>query len=123
MSNHALTTLADALRSRRAEVGTRWRRLSAGDQAVLVLAHLRKGEAYTELAAEYGIGTTTVFRYITEAIEGLAALAPSLQKAMAVIVAKAFVILDGTLLCIARVGMGSGRDRPPTTRANTSVTE
>jgi hypothetical protein len=112
VSNHALITLADALRSRRAEVGTRWRRLTAGEQATLVLAHLRKGDTYAELAAGYGIGTTTVFRYITEAIELLAALAPTLAKAMAVIVAKAFVILDGTLLRIDRVGMGSGRDRP-----------
>ncbi|ODU05647.1 MAG: transposase [Pseudonocardia sp. SCN 72-86] len=112
VSNHALITLADALRSRRAEVGTRWRRLSAGDQAVLVLAHLRKGDTYAELAAGYGIGTTTVSRYISEAIEVLAALAPTLTTAMAVIKAKAFVILDGTLLRIDRVGMGSGRDRP-----------
>lgn len=112
VSNHALITLSDALRSHRAKIGTRWRRLSAGEQAMLVLAHLRKGETYTELAAGYGIGTTTVFRYITEAIELLAALAPTLQKVMAVIKAKAFVILDGTLLRIDRVGMSSGRDRP-----------
>src|SRR5690242_21025257 len=79
---------------------------------MLVLAHLRKGETYAELAAGYGIGTTTVFRYITEAIELLAALAPTLQKVIAVIAAKAFVILDGTLLRIDRVAMGSGRDRP-----------
>lgn len=61
------------------------------------------------LAAGYGIGTTTVFRYITEAIELLAARAPTLLKVMAVVVAKTFVILDGTL---SRIGMGSGRDRP-----------
>jgi hypothetical protein len=112
VSNHALITLSDALRHRRAAVGTRWRRLSAGDQALLVLAHLRKGETYTELGAGFGIGTTTVFRYVQEAIEVLAALAPTLAAAMAVIVRKAFVILDGTLLRIDRVGMGSGRDRP-----------
>jgi hypothetical protein len=112
VSNHALITLADALRGRRTKVGTRWRRLSAGEPAVLVLAHLREGDTYAELAAGYGIGTTTVFRYISEAIEVLAALAPTLATAMAVIKAKAFVILDGTLLRIDRVGMGSGRDRP-----------
>jgi hypothetical protein len=112
VSNHALITLSDALRGHRAKIGTRWRRLSVGEQAMLVLAHLRKGETYAELAAGYDIGTTTVFRYITEAIELLAALAPPLAKAMAVIVAKAFVIVDGTLLRIDRVGMGSGRDRP-----------
>ena len=112
MSNHTLTTLADALRARRSQVGTRWRRLSAGRQALLVLAHLRKGETYADLATGFDIGTTTVFRYVQEALEVLAALAPSLRDAVAVAVRKAFVILDGTLLRIDRVGMGSGRDRP-----------
>jgi hypothetical protein len=112
VSNRALITLADALRHHRWSVGTRWRRLSVGEQTRLVLAHLRKGETYAELAAGYGIGTTTAFRYIHEAIDALAALAPTLSTAMAIVVRKAFVILDGTLLRIDRVGMGSGRDRP-----------
>ncbi|MHA6621007.1 transposase family protein [Pseudonocardia sp. DLS-67] len=112
VSNHALITLSDALRHRRAQVGTRWRRLTVGEQALLVVAHLRKGETYADLATGFGIGTTTVFRYITEAIEVLAALAPTLREAIAVAARKAFVILDGTLLRIDRVGMGSGRDRP-----------
>jgi hypothetical protein len=42
----------------------------------------------------------------------LATLAPTLRKAVETTVRKAFVILDGTLLRIDRVGMGSGRDRP-----------
>lgn len=112
VSNHALITLSDALRQRRRQVGTRWRRLSVGRQALLVLAHLRKGETYTDLAAGFGIGTTTVFRYIREALEVLAALAPSLSDAVATSARRAFVILDGTLLRIDRVGMGLGRDRP-----------
>ena len=112
VSNHALITVSDALRHRRAVVGTRWRRLSAGQQALLVLAHLRKGETYTDLATGYQVGTTTVFRYIREALDVPSALAPTLQQAMAAAARKAFVILDGTLLPIDRVGMGSGRDRP-----------
>ena len=112
VSNHALVTLSDALRRRRSQVGTRWRRLSAGQQALLVVAHLRMGETYADLAAGFGIGTTTVFRYITEAVEVLDALVPTLREAIAVAVRKAFVIVDGTLMRIDRVGMGSGRDRP-----------
>jgi DDE superfamily endonuclease len=112
VSNHALITLSDALRHRRALCGTRWRRLTVGEQALLVVAHLRKGETYTDLAAGYGIGTTTVFRYIHEAIEVLAALAPTLREAITLAAQKAYVIVDGTLLRIDRVGMGSGRDRP-----------
>lgn len=112
VSNHALITLSDALRRRRATIGTRWRRLSVGEQALLVVAHLRKGETYADLATGHGIGTTTVFRYIHEAIEALAALEPGLRAAVEVAARKAFVILDGTLLRMNRVGMGSGRDRP-----------
>ncbi len=41
MSNDALITVFDTLRDRRAMVGTRWRRLTAGEQALLLLAHLR----------------------------------------------------------------------------------
>jgi DDE superfamily endonuclease len=73
VSIRALVTLSDAPRHRRTQVGTRWRRLSVGGQALLVVAHLRKGETYTNLAAGFSVGTTTVFRYITEAIEVLAA--------------------------------------------------
>ena len=39
VSNRALQVLADALRQRRSELGSRWRRLPAGRQALLVLAH------------------------------------------------------------------------------------
>ena len=81
-------------------------------QALLVIAHLRKGETYTDLASGFGVGTTTVFRYIREALDVLAALAPTLAEAIAVALGKAFVILDGTLLSIDRVGMVGGRDRP-----------
>jgi hypothetical protein len=64
VSSRALTMLADTLRRHRNERATRWRKLSAGRQALLVVA---RGEA--------------------------------------------FVILDGSLLRIDRVGMTSGRDR------------
>ena len=53
-----------------------------------------------------------MFRYIREALDVLAALAPTLEQAIDVARRKAFVILDGTLLRIDRVGMGAGRDRP-----------
>jgi hypothetical protein len=112
VSNRALITLTDALRRVRNQRGTRWRKLTVGQQALLVLAHLRKGETYTDLAAGFQIGTTTVFRYIREAIDALSTLAPTLAQAIEIAVRKAFVILDGTLLRLDRVGMTGGRDRP-----------
>lgn len=72
-------------------------------QALLVLAHLRCGGTYAQLAAGSGIGITTVHRYIREVIEVLAALARPLTEAMKTIGTKAFVILDGTLLPIDRI--------------------
>ena len=57
VSNRALQTLADALRHHRTILGSRWRRLPAGRQALLVLAHLNNGETYTALAGGFGVGT------------------------------------------------------------------
>lgn len=53
MSSRALNLLADLLRGRRNERGTRWRKLPAGRQALLVLAHLRKNETYADLACGF----------------------------------------------------------------------
>ncbi len=73
VSSSALRFLADRLRKHRRTIGTRWRRLNAGRQALLALAHLRDGQPYAQLAAGFGIGTTTAYRYIAEAVELLAA--------------------------------------------------
>ncbi|MDQ0945762.1 transposase family protein [Streptomyces sp. V1I1] len=103
LSSRTLRFLTGQLAIRRGEIGTRWRRLSAGRQALLALAHLRCGDTYAQLAAGFGIGVATVYRYIREAVEVLAALAPTLAEVMKTIRAKAFVILDGTLLPIHRI--------------------
>jgi hypothetical protein len=87
---------------------TRWRRLSPGRQALLTLAHLRNGHPYARLAAGFGIGTTTAYRYIAEAVDLLASLAPTLEEATRTASTKAFVLLDGTLLPIDRIAA----DRP-----------
>ncbi|MFD0445231.1 transposase family protein [Streptomyces indonesiensis] len=108
LSTSALRFLARELTARRLAQGTRWRRLAAGRQALLVLAHLRCGHTYAQLAAGFGVGTTTAYRYIAEAVDILAALAPTLAEAVRTASGKAFVILDGTLLPIDRIAA----DRP-----------
>ncbi|MET8572930.1 IS5 family transposase [Streptomyces sp. NPDC004783] len=108
VSSSALRFLSARLRARRHALGTRWRRLNAGRQALLTLAHLRNGLTYTQLAAGFGVGTTTAYRYVTESVELLAALAPTLAEAVRMASMKVFVLLDGTLLPIDRIAA----DRP-----------
>lgn len=112
VSTKALRFVATALRAHRRKLGTRWRLLSCDRQALMVLAHLRKGETYRDLAAGFGVGTTTAYRYLREGLSVLAELAPTLTDAVQVAARKAYVTLDGTLLRIDRVAMASGHDRP-----------
>jgi hypothetical protein len=93
-----------------ASIGSHWRKLNPGQQALLVLAYLRKGEAFAELAAGFGVGTTTAWRYVNETVDLLAARAPKLRGAVrgAQRAGHAYVILDGTLIPIDRVAA----DRP-----------
>ncbi|MFE0186589.1 transposase family protein [Streptomyces sp. NPDC058989] len=108
LSTAQLRHLSREFAARRREIGTRWRRLTAGRQALLTLAHLRCGDTYAQLAAGFGIGIATVYRYIREAIEVLAAQAPTLDEAIATARTKAYMILDGTVLAIDRIAA----DRP-----------
>ncbi len=73
-------------------------------------AHLRCGHIYiyAQLATGFGVGTTTAYRYIAEAVEVLADRAPALAEAMKTASTKAFVMLDGTLLPIDQIAA----DRP-----------
>jgi hypothetical protein len=71
------------LTTHRREIGSRWRRLSPNEQALLVLAQLRNGDTYARLAAGFQVGIATVYRYVREAVDLLAAAAPDLAEAMA----------------------------------------
>ncbi|WP_428831706.1 helix-turn-helix domain-containing protein [Glycomyces tenuis] len=85
-------------------MGSRWRALDPGTQALLTLAHLRKGEALRDLATGFGISAATAWRRTRETIALLAAHAPSIRDALRHTkrTGAAFVILDGTLVRINR---------------------
>jgi hypothetical protein len=108
LSTRTLSHLSELLRAHRRAVGCRWRRLSPERQALLVLAHLRNGDTYARLAAGFGIGLATVYRYIREAVDLLANQAPDLPQVIAAAARLWYLILDGTLVRIDRVAS----DRP-----------
>jgi hypothetical protein len=110
LSRQTLTFVSGIIRRHRAAIGSRWRKLNPGQQALLALAYLRKGETFAELAAGFGIGTTTAWRYAEETVTLLAARAPKLRQAIrnAKNAGYAYVVLDGTLIPIDRVAA----DRP-----------
>jgi len=110
LSSRTLNFAAGLIRRHLKAIGSRWRKLKPGQQALLVPVYLRKGETFEELAAGFGIGRTTAWRYVNEVVELLAARAPKLRQAVrdAKRAGHAYVILDGTLIAIDRVA----RDRP-----------
>ena len=110
LSSRTLNYTAGIIRRHLRAIGSRWRKLNPGQQALLVLAYLRKGETFAQLAAGFGIGRTTAWRYVSETVELLAARAPKLRQAVrdATKAGWAYAILDGTLIPIDRVAA----DRP-----------
>jgi hypothetical protein len=76
VSTAHLNRVADLLRQHRNRIKSPWRRLSCGRQALLVLAHLRNGDTYAQLAEGFRVGVATVFRYVREAVDLLTAAAP-----------------------------------------------
>ncbi|GAA0743377.1 transposase [Dactylosporangium roseum] len=101
LSTRTLNQLAGLIRRERGERRSRWRRLEPGDQALLVLAHLRNGDTYARLAA--GIGTSTAWRYVRKGINLLTAQADDVAAAARRAARLAYTILDGTLIPIDRV--------------------
>lgn len=110
LSRKTLNYAAGVIRRHRRAIGSCWRKLNPGQQALLVLAYLRKGETFADLAAGAGISTATAWRYVNEAVALLSARAPKLRKALRAASRRglAFVVLDGTLIPIDRVAA----DRP-----------
>ena len=51
LSSRTLNYAAGIIRRHLKAIGSRWRKLNPGQQALLVLAYLRKGETFAQLAA------------------------------------------------------------------------
>jgi hypothetical protein len=110
LPSRTLSFAAGVIRGCRKSVGSCWRELNPGQQALPVLAYLKKGETFAEAAAGFGVGTATAWRYVNETVELLAARAPELRAAVrdAKRAGCAYAVVDGTLIAIDR----AARDEP-----------
>ncbi|MFI7296798.1 hypothetical protein [Streptomyces sp. NPDC050121] len=100
---------AGLIRRRRNQLGTRWRKLTPGAQAVVVLAVLRHDQRLVDMAGGNHISASAVRRCVKETIELLAVRAPRLDRALKKIARSGgvVVLLDGTLI---RTGHCAGTD-------------
>jgi hypothetical protein len=93
--------VSDLLADHRRELGTRagTRALTCWKQAVFGLAWFRDRPDIRRLGMGFGISQATAYRYKDEAVEVLAAKAPSLSEALDKAVGQGlpYLILDGTL--------------------------
>jgi hypothetical protein len=105
------------LAGHRRELGTRngARALTCWKQAVFALAWFRDRPDIRRLGAGFGISQATAYRYKDEAVDVLAAKAPTLREALerAVEQGLPYLILDGTLIasdrCADKKTTGKGR--------------
>lgn len=105
VSSQTLRYVAKLIRVYRAQIRSRWRRLSPYRQAVLVLAYLHDNLPFTRLAASFTVGLATAWRYVAETIGLLAMRAPGLAEALRTAAGRGWrvVLADATLIPIDRV--------------------
>lgn len=100
VSKRTINFLADLIRARRKQLGTRWRKVSPGTQAVIVLAVLRHDQRLADMAGGNDVSASTVRRWLLEVIDLLSARAPRLDRALKKIAGQGgeVVLIDGTLV-------------------------
>jgi Helix-turn-helix of DDE superfamily endonuclease/DDE superfamily endonuclease len=105
LSRSTLNYVAGLIRRRRKAIGSAWRLLNPGQQALPVLAYLRKDETFSEISAGFGVSVTTAWRYVEETVMLLSARSPKLAAALrkATKDGLTHLVLDGTLIHTDRV--------------------
>jgi hypothetical protein len=112
VSMRTLILVTSAIEARRVELGTRWRKAAAWEQAKLALAHLRHDQRLSDLAVANGVSVSTISRWVDEVVDLMARRAPRLDRVLATIAASGqeVVLLDGTLV---RTRRRTGRANRP----------
>ena len=97
-----------------AKEGDRPCKLRPCDRARCTLVYLRKHDTLEQIAAGFGIGVATAWRYVNDTIELLASFAPLLAEALTGHHRESYLLLDGTVAETDRVqaqGHYSGKVR------------
>ena len=102
VSKETLQLVTTAIRTYRATVKSRWRKLSDHDTATIVLAVLRHDQRPADLAAAYHVSHHSVRRWLRQTIITVARMAPRLDRVLARAAGKQaddpVLLLDGTCL-------------------------
>lgn len=100
VSKRTIELVAGLKCGRRKQLGTRWRKVTPGTQAIIVLAVLRHDQRLLDMAGGNDVSASTVRRWVLEVLGLLAARAPPLDRALKKIArwGGAVVQLDGTLV-------------------------
>jgi hypothetical protein len=100
LSTATIAYVADLIRHHLQDIGSRWRKLPPGRQAVIVLAVLRHDQRLADLAGGNDLSASTIRRWLLEVIDLLAARAPRLDRALHKIARAGGVVIliDGTLV-------------------------
>jgi hypothetical protein len=109
LSPETLSYVSGIIRRHRKSTGSQRRALNPGQQALPVLVYLRENETYAEVAAGFGAGAATAWRYAAGTAALPAARAPKLRRAVRDAKKAGYpYVVDGTLTEIGRVAA----DRP-----------
>ncbi|MEU5265466.1 IS5/IS1182 family transposase, partial [Amycolatopsis sp. NPDC021455] len=100
VSAATISWLAGLITAHRTKIGSRWRKVTPTQQAVLVLAMLRKDERLLDLAGPNGISPATLRRWLLEVIGLLSGRATRLNRVLRRLAARGQVVVlaDGTLI-------------------------
>lgn len=112
LSSTTIRAVVQAITSYRTTVGSRWRKKTDYQAALIVLGHLRHDQRLADLAGGNDISASTVRRWVQQVITILATQAPRLDRALrrATRAGIEYVLLDATLIRSTRRHGPAGRN-------------
>ena len=105
LSRSTLEYVTGVISRHRRSINSEGRALPAGRQALMKLTYLKRAETFAQLAAGFGVGTTTAWRSVNEAVMLLSARSLRLGRALANARREGpgYLVLDRTLVPIDRL--------------------